>query len=208
MVATQLPPAPIDFHDPTTSLGQTARPPVEVNANSDAQSARFLPGGRQDERAADDDAHNYQLQVTASGESVGVPLNLSIAQRGNFSADDAGDLSHHGRGAELRIGSNVSEQRGGERRAPSPGWYAFAASDDQAVVWNPGSKNAFGNRQSGFALEDRVEIGDHQAGVTYETGNGVQASLAYVERSVNAHVGNTSASHDESFAGVTVTMRH
>ncbi|HVZ98816.1 MAG TPA: hypothetical protein VG841_00725 [Caulobacterales bacterium] len=203
-VATQLPPAPIDFTDPAAQLsGESAQ--INVTT-SDEAPARYLPVGRQDDPAPSG-ARNYELQVTASGDSVGVPLDLSIAQRGNFSADDAGDLSRRGRGAELRIGANVAENNDA-RSAPAPGWYAFAASDDQALVWNPGTRNAFGNRGGGFSLQDRVEIGDHQAGVTYETGAGVQASIAYVERSVNAHVGSASASHDESFAGVTVTMRH
>jgi hypothetical protein len=43
-------------------------------------------------------------------------------------------------------------------------------------------------------------------GVTYER-SGVQASLAYVEREESTTVGNQSFSQDESFTGLTVTMR-
>ena len=53
---------------------------------------------------------------------------------------------------------------------------------------------------------DLVEVGDLSAGVTWERG-GVQTSLAYVEREQSTRVGNQTYSHDENFAGVTVTMR-
>ncbi|MES1199448.1 MAG: hypothetical protein ABUS48_05640 [Pseudomonadota bacterium] len=197
VASSQLPPAPVDFNDPNKPFQQ--RPAVAVSVRD--QAPRFTQGQMNNAEGGRD----YQLQVTANGDSVGVPINMSIAQRGNFGADDNGDVNRQGHGQELRVGSHVSDDH---RPAHQPGWYAFAASDDQAVTWTPGSHNAFGDHGSSFSLQDRVEIGDHQAGVTYETGNGVQASIAYVDRKVNAHVGNQSASHDESFAGVTVTMRH
>jgi hypothetical protein len=44
------------------------------------------------------------------------------------------------------------------------------------------------------------------AGVTYER-NGIQASLAYVEREESTRVGNQNFTQEEAFTGVTVTMR-
>jgi hypothetical protein len=85
--------------------------------------------------------------------------------------------------------------------------YAFVASDNHALTWRPGARSEFGGAASALALQDQINIGDNSAGVTYEQ-DGVQASLAYVERSVATHVGNRGYSQDESFAGVTVTMRH
>ena len=55
-------------------------------------------------------------------------------------------------------------------------------------------------------MQDRVEVGDMSVGVTYER-NGVQASLAYVEREEATTVGNETFNQDQSFAGVTLTMR-
>jgi hypothetical protein len=88
----------------------------------------------------------------------------------------------------------------------APSVYMFVASDDEALTWRPGQRTELGGQRGGFALQDRVEVGDVSAGVTYERGN-VQASIAYVEREVSAQVGRDSYSKDESFTGVTVTMR-
>jgi len=89
----------------------------------------------------------------------------------------------------------------------TPTWYLFAASEDEALIWRPGMQNEFGASDSGFALQDRVEIGDMQAGVTYEA-NGWQTSLAYVEREISTQSGSRSYSEDQRFVGLTVTMRH
>jgi hypothetical protein len=105
----------------------------------------------------------------------------------------------------LRLGRGL----GGYRRdAPSsePVWYFFAASEDEALTWRPGVRNAFGGTGASFALQDQVEIGDIQAGITYER-NGLQASLAYVEREISVTSGARTFTQDEAFAGVTLTMR-
>ncbi|MES1198759.1 MAG: hypothetical protein ABUS48_02120 [Pseudomonadota bacterium] len=201
-----MPPAPVNFADPSERLARGQSVGVSVH---EAPQARFLPSAH--DAAPPDTAANaqgYEVKLTADGDSVGVPVDLSFAHRGNFNVDQSGDLDRRGVGSEVRVGQGFANQHGVAHRGPTPGWYAFAASDNQALTWNPGTHNAFGDHGSSFGLQDRVEIGDHQAGVTYETGSGVQASLAYVERDVSAHVGNRSYSHDENFTGVTVTMRH
>jgi hypothetical protein len=48
-----------------------------------------------------------------------------------------------------------------------------------------------GGLRGGFALLDRVVVGDVSAGVTFERGC-VQASIAYVVRDVSAQVGRDS----------------
>lgn len=89
-----------------------------------------------------------------------------------------------------------------------PRWYFFAASEDEALVWQPGQRNEFGGSGSSFALQDRVEIGDMQVGITYER-YGIQASLAYVEREISVRtVGSQGFKQDENFAGFTLTMRN
>ncbi|MBK8543987.1 MAG: hypothetical protein IPL62_10780 [Caulobacteraceae bacterium] len=71
----------------------------------------------------------------------------------------------------------------------------------------PGGRTEFGSSGSSFGLQDRVEIGDMQAGITYER-YGIQASLAYVEREFTVVSGSQSFTQDDSFAGLTLTMRH
>lgn len=141
-----------------------------------------------------------EIELTAPAAATGIPLDISIAQRAGYSSDEHGAYDTLTRGAEVRVGRALGEPRGGMSQAPSR-VYVFAASDNEALTWRPG--------QPGHALalqQDRVEIGDRQAGVTYER-NGLQASLAYVEREVSATVGRTTTSQDENFAGFTLTMR-
>jgi hypothetical protein len=120
-------------------------------------------------------------------------------------ANSNGDLDREGRGSEVRIGRGLVQQD--KDRGDGSSVYMFVASDDEALTWSPGQRTEFGGpRSGGFSLQERVEVGDVSAGVTYERGN-VQASLAYVEREVSTQVGRDSYSQDESFTGVTVTMR-
>lgn len=84
--------------------------------------------------------------------------------------------------------------------------YAFVASGQEALTWQPRHANGPLNLTPNLAYEsDRVGIGDRQAGLTYER-HGVQASVAYVEREIRDHVGRTFASRQESFVGFTLTM--
>ena len=165
--------------------------------------ANLGPGGRS---VRDDDTTQYEVALTAS-RAAGLPVDVSLAQRGSFAANAQGDIERRSRGSELRLGRGLSHSR---RALPSffdpPSVYLFAASDDEAITWRPGSSS--GGQSPGFALQDRVEIGDMQAGLTYEAGP-FQASLAYVKRKVSARTaGVGTVSHDESFTGVTLTMRH
>lgn len=147
--------------------------------------------------------YGYEVSLTASSSRG---LDVSFAQRGGVGVNEDGEIDRETRGSELRLGSGLRDM---PRDEPSrePKWYIFAASEDEALIWQPGSTNAFGRSGNGFALQDRVEIGDLQAGVTYEA-NGWQASLAYVEREWSFRTGARSYSQEEAFAGFTLTMRH
>jgi hypothetical protein len=195
-------PTAIDFADPNAAL--EAPFGVQVHESTPTRFSQTGPAGEPSLAPQE----GYEFELTANGGAVGVPLDMSIAQRGNLSADSGGDLSRQGSGSELRVGQGLSQRRDSSSSASdSPTWYVFAASDDEALTWNPGASNAFGGSGSRLSLEDRVEIGDMQAGVTYEH-QGVQASLAYVQRDVTAYVGVQSISRSENFAGVTLTMKH
>lgn len=175
---------------------------------SDASGARF---NQNRDRPASADVVNamreYEVSLVARGAGAGLPVDVGIAQRGSMTVNEQGDIERQGQGAELRLGRGLPSMR--RRAAPSwdnPAWYFFAASDDEALTWQPGVRNAFGGTTSTFALQDRVEIGDMQAGITYEAG-GLQASLAYVEREISYQTGSRNFTQDESFTGLTLTMR-
>lgn len=156
-------------------------------------------------REEPDAARSYEIALSAD-DWRGLPVDVSVAQRASFAADSAGDIARQGRGSELRLGRGLAMRRRNETRS-GPAIYAFVAADDEALTWQPGVRSAFGGQSASFALQDRVEIGDVQIGVTYERA-GLQASLAYVEREVSVQtMGNRSVSQDENFAGFTLTMR-
>ncbi len=186
----------IDFTDTASDLPRDAALNLSV---SEGDPTRFAPIGP----TADDssDQRRVELELAAGGGDA--PLDVSIAQRASLGANRDGDVDRQGRGSELRVGRGlVGERQGGNQ----PSTYVFVASDNEALTWQPGSRNEFGGESSSFALQDRVEVGDLSAGVTWER-NGVQTSLAYVEREESTRIGNQTYSQDESFTGLTVTMR-
>lgn len=133
-------------------------------------------------------------------------VDVSVSHRDGLGFNANGDIDRRSRGSEIRVGSGLLPMQ--RRASPNASrWYLFAGSEDQAIVWQPGVRNEFGGAGSSFALQDRVEIGDRQAGITYET-HGIQTSLAYVERKVRFYAGGQRLSEDENFTGITLTMRH
>lgn len=205
--AQEGPPVPVNFEDPMAALAgapgaDMTTPSLDVSVRDDA-SQRFAPINPTGETSSER-PRRLELEVAAGG--AGSPFDVSVAQRASFHADENGDLDRSGRGSELRIGSGLVEDNRGDRDNQGRSVYMFVASDNEALTWQPGSRSEFGGSGGSLALEDRVEVGDLSAGVTYER-NGVQASLAYVEREESTRVGNESFSQDQSFAGVTVTMR-
>lgn len=193
-MAQEGPPVPVNFHDPEAALAASSAPHLEIDVNESA-SPRFAIDPRQR-----DERNGVELEVAAGGN--GSPVDVSVAQRASLGATD--DLDRQGRGSELRIGRGLVERRDEASREPSV--YMFVASEDEALTWQPGARSEFGGRGSSLALQDRVEVGDVSAGVTYER-NGVQASLAYVEREQSTRVGRHTHTVEHDFAGVTVTMR-
>lgn len=188
-----------NFADPTQAF--TDRFELSLSPGREARFAAFTPDpvrerGRNSNR-------DYEVSVIAD---AGNGVDVSFAQRGGVGFNEQGDVERESRASEVRLGHGLRSMRDD---APAPGsrWYLFAASEDEALVWHPGIRNELGVASSGFALQDRVEIGDMQAGVTYEA-NGWQTSLAYVEREISARNGGRTYNQDERFVGLTVTMRH
>ncbi len=168
---------------------------------SEADAPRFADvGTRSEPSRRDQDMRRYEFSLVARGAAG---LDVAFAQRGGVGFNEQGDIERQSRGSELRLGRGLRD----DERSSTPTWYVFAASDDEAITWRPGVRNAFGGSGASFALRDRVEIGDIQAGITYER-DGWQASIAYVEREISANTGVYTVYQDENFAGFTLTMRH
>jgi hypothetical protein len=198
--AQEGPPAPdVNFSDPGNLNPET--PALDLSVRDDA-TVRFSPSGSDDGLPEVQGPRRLELQLAAGGEDS--PVDVSIAQRASIGADVNGNIDRRGSGSELRVGRGLVQRNDGSNQGSSV--YAFVASDNEALTWRPGSRTEFGGDGDTFALQEQVEIGDMSAGVTYER-NGVQASLAYVEREESTQIGPESFSQDTSFTGITVTMR-
>jgi hypothetical protein len=193
-LAQQGPQVPVSFHDAEAALAQSSAPQLNINVDEDA-AQRFTidPRERSDDR-------DLELELSAGGGNS--PVDVSVAQRASLGGAN-GEVERQGRGSELRIGQGLVERR---EASNEPSVYMFVASEDEALTWQPGSRTEFGGRGSSLALQERVEVGDVSAGVTYER-NGVQASLAYVERETSTRVGRHTHTVEHDFAGITVTMK-
>jgi len=182
--------------------GATNAAPFTINFDeSDAPRFANLSSAPQPDQ--DSPLTRYEVALVAHPTAN---VDVSLSHRDGLGFDRNGDISSRSRGSEIRVGRGLLPMQ--RRASPNRSrWYLFAGSSDQALIWQPGVGNEFGGVSSSFALQDRVEIGDRQAGITYET-HGIQASLAYVERKVRMYVGAQRFTEDENFTGLTLTMRH
>lgn len=190
----------VDFADPATAFADRFSFSI-----GEPGAQRFVGLSPSEPRASREASQNrdYELSIVTSAVSG---FDVAFAQRGGVGFNEQGDIERESRGSELRLGRGLRDM---PRDVPSsePKWYIFAASEDEALIWQPGVSSEFGGSGASFALQDRVEIGDLQAGVTYER-YGVQASLAYVEREWSVRQGARTYTEEEAFAGFTLTMRH
>jgi len=188
----------VSFADPTQAFGDRFQ--IGVGQGEGSRFANLAPYGQ---NLRNDDASRHYEVVVATGAAG---FDVSFAQRGGVGFNREGDIERRSRSSELRLGRGLRQSER-DRRSSGPSWYFFAASEDEALVWRPGVRTDFGGVGSSFALQDQVEIGDLQAGITYEH-NGWQASIAYVEREFSVRNGSDTISQDENFAGFTLTYRH
>lgn len=183
----------VDFTDTQTVLRRS-----NVSVRSDINQ-RFGPNTATPETA--EGPRRVEVEFAAGDGD----LDVSFAQRASLGAGADGDIDRAGRGSEVRIGRGLVGQDNDQNQLGSS-TYVFVASDDEALTWQPGQRSEFGSQGPSLQLQDRVQVGDMSVGVTYER-NGVQASLAYVEREEATTVGTQTFNQNESFTGLTVTMR-
>ena len=191
----------VDFVDPDTVFADN-RFELRLSEGAAPRFSSLTPVG-QDREQSDPNYRGAELAVTARGAGG---FDVTFAQRAGVGFNRQGDVERRSRASELRLGRGLGMERDDEP-SREPRWYIFAASEDEALTWGPPSRTEFGGSGSSFSVEDRVEIGDIQAGITYER-DGWQASFAYVEREISVRTGSRTVSHDEDFTGLTLTMRH
>lgn len=125
-------------------------------------------------------------------------FDLSLTPRANVQFDDARKSATVG--ALVKFGDNlISDDPINENT-----WYLFAGADAQAVTYVPGSpRSIYGGERGSFALQDRIIVGDAQAGVSYRLGD-ADVSLTYLRREGRAE----DYKYKEDAAALSLTWRH
>ncbi len=123
-----------------------------------------------------DDRVNLGLtkQFTSVSETG---LDLSLTPRASMRFDDENSSALVG--AVVEIGEDLRE--GSEFKNNT--WYVFAGADAEALTYSPNSINRLTSGQ--FHLQDRIIVGDAQAGVGYRIGD-ADVSLSYMRREAQA----------------------
>ena len=105
-------------------------------------------------------------------------IDLVLRPRASFKFDNEGSSSALV-GAVVEIGEDLRE--GSEFSANT--WYLFAGADAEALTYSPDSLSRFNNGT--FHLQDRIIVGDAQAGVGYRIGD-ADVSVSYLRREAQA----------------------
>jgi len=116
----------------------------------------------------------YAKNIT-TGKKRG--FNLQLTPHGGLRIDDNSQSALVG--ALVRIGDNLREGSGGKSNA----WYIFAGADAEAFSYTPNSVRSL--TSGDFHLQNRIIIGDAQAGVGYRIGD-ADLALTYYKRQAKA----------------------
>jgi len=100
-------------------------------------------------------------------------LDLSLTPRASVRFND--EISSTAVGAFIEIGEDLREGSNFESNT----WYFFAGADAEALTYSPNSAARITDGQ--FHLQDRIIVGDAQAGVGYRIGD-ADVSLSYMRR--------------------------
>jgi len=121
-------------------------------------------------------------------------LNLQLTPRAGlrFNEDSKSALV----GALVRIGDNLRE--GSEMKSNT--WYFFAGADAEAVTYTPNGGRRLTSGE--FHLQDRIIVGDAQAGLGYRLGS-ADLALTYYKRQAKAE----NYSYDEDAAALSLTWK-
>lgn len=128
-------------------------------------------------------------------------IDIQLTPRASVSFDD--ESSSALVGALVRIGDDLRE----DSDLKSNTWYMFAGADAEAVTYSPSSVSRLTRGE--FHLQDRIIVGDAQAGVGYRIGD-ADVSLGYFRREVTSfgrEVNSGSSSFKEDAAALSFTWR-
>jgi len=147
-----------------------------------------------DDRINFSGSHSQYLKLNDNG------LSIELSPRASLRFDD--DSSSALVGALVKIGDDLRETKDFNTNT----WYFFAGADAEALTYKPGSTSSL---TRGFNLQDRVIVGDAQAGLGYKIGD-ADLSLAYIRREVSSFSSNDpndDVSYTEDAAALSFTWR-
>jgi hypothetical protein len=133
----------------------------------------------------------YAKNIT-HGKSKGLNLQLTPRAGLRFDEDSKSALV----GALVRIGDNLRDGSGSKSNT----WYVFAGADAEAVSYSPTNVRRLTSGE--FHLQDRIIVGDAQAGLGYRIGS-ADLALTYYKRQATAE----NYSYDEDAAALSVTWK-
>lgn len=140
----------------------------------------------------------YQKSITKKLDNK---FDIQLTPRASVSFND--ESSSAIVGALVRIGDDLRE----DSDLKSNTWYMFAGADAEAVTYSPGSVRRIASGE--FGLQERIIVGDAQAGVGYRIGD-ADVSLGYFRREVTSfgrEVNSGSITFKEDAAALSFTWR-
>jgi len=129
----------------------------------------------------------YSKQKFLSLNKSGLDLELTPSASVHFDDERRSAIV----GALLRIGDDLRKDANFDKNT----WYFFAGADAEALTYRPNSTSQL--TRGNFNLQDRIIVGDAQAGLGYRIGD-ADLSLAYIRREVSGF-NNNDISDDVSF---------
>ena len=127
-----------------------------------------------------------------SGVTKGLDFSLTPRASMRINDNESSTLV----GAVVEIGKDLRE--GSEFESNT--WYVFAGADAEALTYSPNSIDRLTSGQ--FHLQDRIIVGDAQAGVGYRLGD-ADVSLSYMRREATAQ----DFSYSEDAAALSFTWK-
>lgn len=121
-------------------------------------------------------------------------LDLSLTPRASMRFND--EVNSTAVGAVIEIGEDLRE--GGDIKSNT--WYVFAGADAEALSYSPTSVDRITAGQ--FHLQDRIIVGDAQAGLGYRIGD-ADVSLSYMRREAS----NEEFKFKEDAAALSITWK-
>ena len=129
----------------------------------------------------------------------GIDLQLIPRASLNFGDEHSSALV----GAVVKIGEDLRDINPNDTKK----WYLFAGADAEALTFSPQGASRLTAGQ--FNLQDKIIVGDAQAGFGYKIGD-ADISLAYIRRDVNSYglePGDAAISYTEDAAALSLTWR-